>query len=33
MNFDFNLNKKSGVFIDEKEKFIFKFYLDLQKKK
>lgn len=32
MNFDFNLNKKSGVFIDEKEKFIFKFYLDLQKK-
>ena len=31
MNFDFNLKKKSGVLIDLPEKFIFKFYLDLQK--
>ncbi len=31
MNFDFNLKKKSGIFIDQQEKFIFKFYLDLEK--
>jgi len=31
MNFDFNFNKKSGVYIDSSKKFIFKFYLDQKK--
>lgn len=31
MNFDFNFNKKSGVYIDDKKKFIFKFYIGLKK--
>ena len=28
MNFDFNFNKNSGVYVDSSKKFIFKFYLD-----
>ena len=33
MNFDFNFTKKTGIYIDEEEKFIFKFYLNSEKKK
>ena len=31
MNFDFNFNKNSGVYVDSSKKFIFKFYLDQKK--
>ena len=32
MNFDFNFSKKSGTYIDGEEKFIYKFYLNTEKK-
>ena len=32
MNFDFNFTKKSGTYIDGEEKFIYKFYLNKEKK-
>ena len=33
MSFDFNFTKKSGTYVDGEEKFIYKFYLNTEKKK